>query len=85
MLLTAFRKFEQPVFFDRPLAEVTHIELQHHEDVIAFEFVTPDYDHPKFVQYAYLLEGLNEDWVYSGNRRTAYYTNLAPGTYTFRA
>lgn len=85
MVLTAFRKFGQNVRFDRDLTEVDHIELKHDENVIAFEFAALDYAQPERTQYAYKLEGFPDDWVYSGNRRTAYYTNLDPGVYTFRA
>ena len=30
------------------------------------------------------LEGFDKDWIDAGNRRTAYYTGLPAGTYTFR-
>jgi signal transduction histidine kinase/ligand-binding sensor domain-containing protein/CheY-like chemotaxis protein/HPt (histidine-containing phosphotransfer) domain-containing protein len=33
--------------------------------------------------FRYQLEGFDYGWVDAGNRRTAYYTRLAPGTYTF--
>ncbi len=39
---------------------------------------------PEKVRYRYMLEGVDEDWVEAGTRREAFYTNLAPGTYTFR-
>ncbi len=39
---------------------------------------------PKRSQFRYRLEGLDKDWVDAGTRRTAYYTGLAPGSYTFR-
>jgi signal transduction histidine kinase len=35
-------------------------------------------------QYAYQLEGVDKDWVYSGSRRYVAYTNIDPGEYTFR-
>jgi signal transduction histidine kinase/ligand-binding sensor domain-containing protein len=34
--------------------------------------------------FKYRLEGLDRDWVEAGTRRTAYYSHLPPGTYTFR-
>jgi len=34
-------------------------------------------------QYAYKLEGYDTEWVEAGTQRTATYTNLAPGDYTF--
>ncbi|MBI4747474.1 MAG: hypothetical protein HY774_03255 [Acidobacteria bacterium] len=36
------------------------------------------------VKFKYRLEGKDEDWVDAGTRRTAYYTYIPPGTYTFR-
>src|SRR5262249_19288464 len=39
---------------------------------------------PEKVRFKYRMEGYDEDWVDAGTRRVAYYTNLAPGRYTFR-
>ena len=39
---------------------------------------------PEKVIYRYMLEGFDSDWVEAGAQRTAYYTNLDPGTYRFR-
>jgi signal transduction histidine kinase/ligand-binding sensor domain-containing protein len=39
---------------------------------------------PQKVNFKYKLEGVDEDWVDAGNRRTAYYVNLAPGNYSFK-
>jgi PAS domain S-box-containing protein len=36
------------------------------------------------VRYKYTLEGFDSDWIDSGRRRIAYYTNLSPGYYRFR-
>ncbi|MDQ3534289.1 MAG: ATP-binding protein, partial [Bacteroidota bacterium] len=60
------------------------IELPYDENFLSFEFVVLNYDAPEKNQYAYKLEGLDKDWIYSGTRRFASYTNLDPGAYTFR-
>jgi len=39
---------------------------------------------PDKVRFKYRLEGFDKDWVKVGNRRTAYYTKLPPGYYTFQ-
>ncbi len=39
---------------------------------------------PAKVRFQYRLDGHNPGWVDAGTRRTAYYTNLPPGRYTFR-
>ncbi len=39
---------------------------------------------PGKVRFKYMLEGFDRSWTDAGNRRTAYYTGLRPGHYTFR-
>jgi diguanylate cyclase (GGDEF)-like protein len=39
---------------------------------------------PEKVKYRYKLEGFSSDWVDADTRRTAYYTNIAPGSYHFK-
>ena len=38
---------------------------------------------PERVAFRYRLEGHDRDWVEAGTRRTAFYSNLTPGTYRF--
>ncbi len=46
---------------------------------VALSLVTPSR-----VQYRFKLEGFDDHWIDAGARRSAYYTNIDPGTYTFR-
>jgi len=39
---------------------------------------------PEQIKFQYKLEGRDADWVDAGTRRTAYYSYLPPGNYTFR-
>ena len=39
---------------------------------------------PHSTRFKYRLDGFDKDWVDAGERRTAYYTHLPPGAYTFR-
>lgn len=39
---------------------------------------------PARVTFRYRLERLHDDWFDAGSRRSAFYTHLAPGDYTFR-
>jgi diguanylate cyclase (GGDEF)-like protein len=45
----------------------------------ALSFVDPDR-----VLFRYMLEGFDREWIEAGTRRTAFYTNIPPGRYTFR-
>jgi ligand-binding sensor domain-containing protein/signal transduction histidine kinase len=38
---------------------------------------------PEKLRFRYKLQGLDRDWVEAGERRTAYYHHLAPGSYVF--
>ncbi len=59
------------------------ITLNHKQSVFGFEFSALAYEAPEKNEYSYFLEGFDNEWVESGNKRTATYTNLDPGQYTF--
>ena len=59
------------------------IELAPGQDKVEFSYAGLSFHAPEEVQYRYRLSGVDEDWVDAGSRRTAFYTNLEPGTYTF--
>lgn len=74
--------------FDEPLPGIhqgREIELNYNQNFISFDFAALNFTNPHKNQYAYRLENFDQDWIFSGNRRYASYTNLNPGNYTFRA
>jgi len=60
------------------------LSLTHDQNFLSFEFTALDFASPDNNQYAYRMDGLDEDFVQSGNKRSADYPDLAWGTYTFR-
>jgi hypothetical protein len=42
-------------------------------------YTAPSFVAPEKVRFKYRLEGFDKDWIDSGTRRIAYYTNLRPG------
>lgn len=64
--------------------EVSKIKLSSDQTVFSFEFAALNYEGTEKNQYAYKMEGFEKDWNYVGSRRTATYTNLDPGEYTFK-
>ena len=64
--------------------ESKEIILNYNENYFSFEFSSLSFHNPAKNQYAYKLEGVDEEWVYSGTRRYASYTNIDPGNYIFR-
>ena len=49
-----------------------------------FDYAGLSFLEPQKVRYRYMLEGFDRGWTEAGTRRTAYYTNIPPGRYTFR-
>lgn len=66
------------------ITETKEITLPHDISVFTIEFATLNYTNGDKKQYAYKLDGFDNDWNYVGSTRTATYTNLDPGTYLFR-
>ena len=62
-----------------------NITLTHLEKAFSLEFVALNTPNPEDIQYAYKLEGFDQDWIYASyDRRYVTYTNLGQGTYKFK-
>ncbi len=48
------------------------------------EYAALEFRAPEKIQYAYMLEGINTDWVYSGTQRSCFFSNVPPGDYMLR-
>jgi len=84
IVLTGFRKMGKELPLNQPKCNPHSIELSYEENFFSFEFSALDYTQPSNNQYQYKLEGVDQDWVYSGTRNEAYYTNINPGHYEFK-
>ncbi|MDD5368789.1 MAG: two-component regulator propeller domain-containing protein [Anaerolineaceae bacterium] len=81
VVVTSFQKFNHTVQTDLPVN--AHLQLSYKDTFIAFEFAVLDFASPEKNQYAYKLEGFDQDWVIADNRHYASYTNLQGGEYIF--
>jgi len=81
--ITALRIVDQPRARGKTFSSTDAIVLTHEETMFSFDFVALDYSAPERNQYAYRLEGFNDNWTESGTRRYASYTHLDPGEYHF--
>lgn len=50
---------------------------------ISIEYAGLSFRAPSRIRFRYMLEGFDRHWTTAGSRRTAYYTNLPPGSYRF--
>ena len=58
--------------------------LSHSQNELIFEYVGIHFAHPKRNTYQYKLEPYDQNWQPITYQRSARYTNLAPGDYTFK-
>lgn len=90
-LLTELRLFNEPVcctdensLLTEAIWHTDELTFAHDENVISFDFAALSYAAPEKNQYRYWLEGFESTWNEVGSdRRTATYTNLPSGEYTF--
>lgn len=81
--LTEINLFNEKLESDSSILFKKNLRLPHDENFLSFEFAALDYENPYENSYAYKMNGVDFDWVYSGNRNFADYPNLEPGDYTF--
>ena len=60
------------------------VRLAPDADGLAVTFAALDFDSPRRVRYAYRLDGVDDEWVEAGTRRTASYARVPPGARTLR-
>ena len=60
------------------------INLSYYQSSISIDFAALSYISPEMTAYKYKLEGLDDDWTKIKTNRKVYFTNLSPGTYTFK-
>lgn len=90
LVFTDFQIFNQSVLpgaADSPLRQSINatdaLTLSHKQSVFSLEFAALSYQLSETNQYAYRLVGFDQQWQRVGTKRTATYTNLDPGLYTF--
>jgi streptogramin lyase len=84
LVLTGFHKLGKKVFFDTDIAEMSSVTLPYDENVFSFDFAALNFSNPSGTRYSYKMEGLDDDWINAGSRRSVNYAYLSPGDYVFR-
>lgn len=82
--ITAFKVFDKDLINNQDLFTLTDLDLSYKQNFFSFEFSAIAYNLPEKISFAYMLEGVDEDWVSAGQRRYASYTNIGGGDYTFQ-
>jgi ligand-binding sensor domain-containing protein/two-component sensor histidine kinase len=81
--ITSVYLFDKELKFEKPISTLTNLELSYKDNYFTIEFLYPDYTQAKSNEYNYILKGFDNDWNKVRGKRTAGYTNVPPGNYTF--
>lgn len=95
VVITELRVFNKPIkvgrtrngdppILEKSVSSTNRITLSYRDRVFSFQYAALNYYNSEKNQYAYKMEGFNEDWINVGNRRMAMFTGLPAGDYTFR-
>jgi hypothetical protein len=73
------------ILLEKPLRLLQQLNLTRREQILSFEFASLHFSTPSNIKYEYFLEGFDRTWISTdADRRFATYTNLPPGSYTFK-
>ena len=90
VVLTDFKLFNKSVVIDsispltNSIMQTEELELKHFQHSFSIDFVSVNFNVSSQCHYRYILEGFDKEWVNNPPNRTAVYTNVPPGEYTFR-
>jgi signal transduction histidine kinase len=88
VVIEGMRINNEPVPFDAWDSAIHHpqsaIRISPQQDNFEIQYAALSFINSENLRFKYKLEGADYDWVDAGTRRTAYFSHLSPGEYTFR-
>jgi hypothetical protein len=84
LVFTSFKVQGEELHLDTNINYISTITLPYDQNFLSFEVAALTFHNSELNSYAYMLEGYDEDWNYTGARRYGSYTGVKPGKYTLR-
>ncbi|MEO8532288.1 MAG: two-component regulator propeller domain-containing protein [Flavobacterium sp.] len=91
LLLTDFYVNNQPIEeseneinYDAVSGKIKEVSLPYDQTTLSLEFVALDYNNADKINYAYFLDGWDEQWNFARQARKANYARLTEGKYIFK-
>ncbi len=94
LIFTSVKAFNNPievgksyhgrVLIKKSILKGGDVLLTSSENAFTIDFAAVEYNKPTKIKYRYKLQGFDNEWVYASSlQRSATYTNLSGGDYTF--
>lgn len=78
------QKYNGDIVLDKSIFSTKEITLDYYNNQFSIEFAALHFSNPRGNSYAYRMLGFDDKWIYVNSaNRSATYTNLDDGTYTF--
>jgi ligand-binding sensor domain-containing protein len=84
VVLTSLSQGGKKIKLDKSAEYIKEVVFKWPANYFDFEFAALNYVETTKNQYAYMLEGFDQNWNYTGTRRFGKYTNLPTGTYILK-
>jgi len=89
VVFTSFKRYntdeaQGEAIIGKGISAKAELTLSYKDNILVFEFAALNYRSAFKNQYAYKLEGFNDNWIHLGTKRDVTFTNLDPGEYTLR-
>jgi len=88
VVIEGMRINNEPIPFDAWDFAIHHpesaIRILPRQDNFEIQYAALSFINSENLRFKYKLEGADQDWVDAGTRRTAYFSHLSPGDYTFK-
>jgi signal transduction histidine kinase/ligand-binding sensor domain-containing protein len=78
VVIEAFVADRLPVSIDSPA------QIAPGKENLEIRYTALSFIKPEQIRFRYKLQGLDSNWIDAGQRRTAYYSHVPPGKYTFQ-
>lgn len=82
LYLSSLKIFDREWNDTANLDTLKNIDLRYNQNFISASFIALEYTDPNSVQYAYKMDGIDNDWVYAGHRQFLSYSGIPPGSYS---
>ena len=82
VVFTSFKAYNKPINLNRSIWKTDQIELSYKDNILSFTFAALSYNDPDKNKFAYMLKGLNDNWINKNTNGEVTFTNLPPGKYT---
>ncbi|SIN66684.1 ligand-binding sensor domain-containing protein [Chitinophaga niabensis] len=72
------------LFYDYPFLHEDNIRLPYNNSTFSLDFVALSFTAPDNIRYAYMLDGIDENWNFTDKNKVIHFNNLSPGNYTIK-